>query len=66
MLAVSTGKGALVKLERNHGVPVPGADEALIRILRAGICNTDLELTKGYMGFQGVLGHEFVGVVSFI
>ena len=30
----------------------------------AGICNTDLELARGYMGFSGVLGHEFVGVVE--
>lgn len=38
--------------------------EALIRVLTAGICSTDLELVKGYMGFNGVLGHEFVGVVK--
>ena len=37
---------------------------ALIRVLRAGVCNTDLEILQGYMGFQGVLGHEFVGVVE--
>jgi alcohol dehydrogenase len=36
---------------------------ALIQVRRAGVCNTDLELMKGYMGFTGVLGHEFVGVV---
>ncbi len=35
-----------------------------MRVTRAGICNTDLELIKGYMGFRGVLGHEFVGVVE--
>jgi threonine dehydrogenase-like Zn-dependent dehydrogenase len=44
--------------------PVPGPDEALIRILCAGICRTDLEIVAGYMGFTGVLGHEFVGVVE--
>lgn len=44
--------------------PVPGAGEALIRVSMAGICNTDLEIAKGYMGFRGVLGHEFVGVVE--
>ena len=38
--------------------------EALIRVLQAGICNTDLEITRGYMGFQGVPGHEFVGMVE--
>ncbi len=38
--------------------------EALIRVRLAGICNTDLELAKGYMQFHGVAGHEFVGVVE--
>jgi threonine dehydrogenase-like Zn-dependent dehydrogenase len=38
--------------------------DALIRVTHAGICNTDLEIIKGYMGFQGVLGHEFVGIVE--
>ena len=45
-------------------VPTAGPKEALVRVLRAGVCNTDLEICKGYMGFQGVLGHEFVGVVE--
>lgn len=40
------------------------ADEALIRLIVAGICATDLELVKGYAGFSGILGHEFVGVVE--
>jgi alcohol dehydrogenase len=42
-------------------VPLPG--EALVRVRLAGICNTDLELRRGYLGFRGVLGHEFVGDV---
>lgn len=37
---------------------------AVIRVSVAGICRTDLEIVRGYMGFRGVLGHEFVGVVS--
>jgi len=37
--------------------------EALIRIRRAGICSTDLELVKGYYPFTGIIGHEFVGEV---
>jgi alcohol dehydrogenase len=37
--------------------------EAIVRVRLAGICNTDLELTRGYMGFRGVPGHEFVGEV---
>jgi threonine dehydrogenase-like Zn-dependent dehydrogenase len=42
--------------------PLPG--EVLIRVLRAGVCETDLQLIQGYMGFEGVLGHEFVGIVE--
>jgi alcohol dehydrogenase len=38
-------------------------DQALIRMIRVGICNTDLEIMNGYMGFQGIPGHEFVGEV---
>lgn len=37
---------------------------AIVRMTRAGICNTDLEIARGYMGFRGVLGHELVGVVE--
>ncbi|HKQ09331.1 MAG TPA: alcohol dehydrogenase catalytic domain-containing protein [Blastocatellia bacterium] len=37
--------------------------EALVQVLRAGICNTDLEIVKGYAGYHGTLGHEFVGRV---
>jgi threonine dehydrogenase-like Zn-dependent dehydrogenase len=44
--------------------PAVGGRECLVRLLKAGICNTDLEITKGYFGFTGVLGHEFVGVVE--
>lgn len=44
-------------------VPEPKEGEALIRVSTAGICETDLEITKGYMGFKGILGHEFVGEV---
>jgi threonine dehydrogenase-like Zn-dependent dehydrogenase len=43
--------------------PIPPPGEALIRTRLAGICNTDLEIVRGYMGFKGVLGHEFVGEV---
>lgn len=38
--------------------------ESVVRLIRAGICNTDLEITRGYFGFKGVLGHEFVGRVE--
>mmetsp|Transcript_38527 Transcript_38527/g.108920 ORF Transcript_38527/g.108920 Transcript_38527/m.108920 type:complete len:324 (-) Transcript_38527:515-1486(-) len=46
-------------------VPQAGQDQALVRVLRAGICSTDLEITKGYVpGFDNVMGHEFVGRVE--
>lgn len=44
--------------------PTPRADESLIRVLKTGICNTDLEIFNGYMGFRGIPGHEFVGIVE--
>jgi threonine dehydrogenase-like Zn-dependent dehydrogenase len=43
--------------------PIPPPGEALIRTRLAGVCNTDLEIMRGYLGFTGVLGHEFVGEV---
>ncbi|MCK9219941.1 MAG: alcohol dehydrogenase catalytic domain-containing protein [Bacteroidales bacterium] len=43
--------------------PKPKNGEALIRILFSSICNTDLEIIKGYMNFKGIPGHEFVGEV---
>jgi threonine dehydrogenase-like Zn-dependent dehydrogenase len=38
--------------------------EALVRVVLAGVCNTDLEIARGYAGFEGTPGHEFVGVVE--
>jgi threonine dehydrogenase-like Zn-dependent dehydrogenase len=53
-------------LRLHTDLPIPSLkpQEARIRVIQAGICSTDLQLIKGYMGFQGVLGHEFVGVVD--
>jgi threonine dehydrogenase-like Zn-dependent dehydrogenase len=43
----------------------PVADgEALVRVTLSGICNTDLEIARGYAGFEGTIGHEFVGVIE--
>ena len=53
-----------LKLDKNYSKPTPQKGEALIRVKLAGICNTDYEITKGYMGYKGILGHEFVGVVE--
>lgn len=47
----------------NYANPKPENHQALLRILYAGICNTDVEITQGYMGFTGILGHEFVAEV---
>jgi threonine dehydrogenase-like Zn-dependent dehydrogenase len=44
--------------------PQPADGEALLAVRLAGICSTDIEITRGYMGFSGVLGHEFVGTVA--
>lgn len=53
------------KLQLNRvPAPSPAGGEALIRVTKAGICNTDLEIIRGYYPFQGTLGHEFVGVVE--
>ncbi len=48
---------------REVPVPTPKPGEVLIRVLYSSICNTDQEIIKGYMGFSGILGHEFVGEV---
>ena len=54
------------QLRLRHDVPepLPPRGEALVRVLAAGICNTDIEMTRGYYPFTGVPGHEFVGVVE--
>ena len=53
-----------LKLVDDYKKPVPQKGEALVRVTLAGICNTDYEITKGYMGYSGILGHEAVGVVE--
>ena len=49
---------------RNIPKPERKSEESLVKVTVAGICNTDLELVKGYMDFTGVPGHEFVGIVE--
>jgi len=57
--------GARLEYVSDYPCPEPAPGDALIRVSLAGICSTDLELIKGYMGgFSGILGHEFVGVVE--
>jgi threonine dehydrogenase-like Zn-dependent dehydrogenase len=53
------------KLElREIPKPVPEVGEVLIRVILTGVCNTDIELYRGYMDFEGIPGHEFVGTVE--
>jgi threonine dehydrogenase-like Zn-dependent dehydrogenase len=62
MKAVVSDRG--LTFAEDYPMPVPEPGEALVRVLLAGICRTDLEIVRGYKGFAGVLGHEFVGVVE--
>lgn len=53
--------GTSASLRRDLPEPVPAAGEVVLRVRAVGICDTDLQLARGYMGFRGILGHEFVG-----
>jgi threonine dehydrogenase-like Zn-dependent dehydrogenase len=53
-----------LQFDSDYPDPVPPRGESLVKINLAGICGTDLELARGYMGFNGIPGHEFVGVVA--
>jgi alcohol dehydrogenase len=59
-LVFDNGRAAVRDVRR----PAPRNGFALVRVLLSGICNTDLELRRGYHGFSGIPGHEFVGVVE--
>jgi threonine dehydrogenase-like Zn-dependent dehydrogenase len=56
--------GREVEFREDQPEPEPRSHEVIVRVVRAGICETDLQLMQGYMGFAGVLGHEFVGVAE--
>jgi len=58
-LRFEDGDLRLVEVERPER-----EDEALVRVTMAGVCNTDLEIIRGYAGYSGTLGHEFVGIVE--
>ena len=53
-----------LQLKSDLPIPEPTPGEARVKVLRAGICNTDLELLRGYYPYNGILGHEFVGIVE--
>lgn len=64
MLAVHLS-GQTVSVRPDYPEPIASETEVLVDVLRAGICETDLQLMRGYMGFSGVLGHEFVGIARY-
>jgi len=53
-----------LRYRTDHPLPETKPGWARIRVRLAGICRTDLEIMKGYMGFAGIMGHEFVGIVD--
>ena len=59
-LVFDSGRAAVRDVRR----PAPRRGFALVRVVLSGICNTDLELKRGYHGFSGIPGHEFMGVVE--
>lgn len=63
MRALVLDEGAVV-LQTERPAPTPDEGEVLVRVVRAGVCETDLQLVDGYMSFNGVLGHEFVGIAE--
>jgi threonine dehydrogenase-like Zn-dependent dehydrogenase len=57
--------GRSIRLRRDLQDPAPKSNRfQTVRVSFAGICDTDLQLARGYMGYQGILGHEFVGTLS--
>lgn len=63
MLALVLGKAPSAHVSTDEPPPVRKAGEALVRVRVSGVCDTDLQLARGYMGFSGVPGHEVVGEV---
>lgn len=59
---VCNGRGIATRTDLPRPEPAPG--EVGLRVLAVGICDTDLHLARGYMGFRGIPGHEFVGLTT--
>jgi threonine dehydrogenase-like Zn-dependent dehydrogenase len=57
-------EGDRVFFRTDRPEPIPASGETLVQVLRTGVCETDLQLVRGYMGFRGILGHEFVGIAQ--
>src|SRR4051794_25944149 len=56
--------GTKIHLETDQPEPIARPGEVEIQVRAVGICDTDLQLARGYMGFRGILGHEFVGLTG--
>jgi alcohol dehydrogenase len=56
--------GTAARLDKSYPAPKAGAGEAVIRLARGAVSALDLEISRGLLGFKGVLGHQFVGVVE--
>jgi threonine dehydrogenase-like Zn-dependent dehydrogenase len=59
-----TCDGTRIHLRRDLPEPIPGPGEISLRVQAIGICDTDLQLARGYMGFRGILGHEVVALTE--
>lgn len=57
-------EGGSLRFEPDRAEPDVPEPMVRVRVLQAGICETDLQLVQGYMGFSGVPGHEFVGIAT--
>ncbi len=64
MKALVYNQQGRVQLERDWPQPRPAPHTALVMVHLAGICDTDIEVSRGYRGWHGVLGHEFVGEIT--
>ncbi|WP_428389201.1 MDR/zinc-dependent alcohol dehydrogenase-like family protein [Mucisphaera sp.] len=64
MQALVLDENTQLSLRQDHPEPHLRPGEALIQPTLTGVCSTDIQLANGYMHFQGVLGHEFVGTVT--
>ncbi|MCA9063167.1 MAG: alcohol dehydrogenase catalytic domain-containing protein, partial [Planctomycetaceae bacterium] len=51
-----------LRFTNSHELAAPTVGGVVVDVIRAGICETDLQLCRGYMGFRGVPGHEFIGI----
>ena len=55
--------GHTLRVQAGYPIPQATKDTAVVRVRLAGVCSTDLQILKGYMAFEGVPGHEFVGEI---